>query len=156
MEIQLIILVLTFISIVCEYYSLLGIDLEINGKSFPIKNDEEYVKTVMYKNHFIRGSIPKKYLDLIKQNLIENKYKCKKRLFYSGGLYETFYCPKKNSDYSSIKLNFKLNTTSVSLTEKELFETKGDDYHINFKTDSKMNILIIPTKLLNRNDTNTN
>ena len=98
------------------------------------------------------GRIPKKYLDSMREILVDNKFKCKKKTFYSGGLYDAFYCPKKNVDFSNIKLSFKLNNTTVTLTEKQLFETRKDgNYYINFRAQKDTKILFIPTKFLDLN-----
>ena len=146
---QIIILFLTFISIFSvESYSLLGIELEVNGKTFQIKNDEDEVKSYIYKTMSL-GRIPQKYLDSMREILVDNQFKCKKKIFYSGGLYDAFYCPKKNEDFSSIKLSFKLNNTTVTLKEKQLFETRKDgNNYIKFRAQKETKILFIPTKLL--------
>ena len=110
--------------------TLLSIDLEIDEDTiYRIKTEEDetlkYYVSKMYKTR-----IPKKYLDLIKEHLDDNGFKCKTKIFYSGGIYYKFYCPDNTSkDFSKIKLHFNFEDQTITLNESQLFEIKNNQHH---------------------------
>ena len=125
------------------------IDLEFDkDRKFQIKDKGDEVKSFLNKHNTI-GLMPKKYYELIKNNFSKNNFKCYTKITYSGGLYNKFYCKKtRYVDFSTIKLNFNFENYTLSLTEAELFKVKGDDFYFNFLSNDKVNILTIPTQLL--------
>ena len=134
MKIQIIIFILAFACFSFSYTEKLGLDLELGeGKVFQIRSlDEEPIQFSIIKN-FNGVHLQKKYFDLIKETLKKNNFNCSRKYAYGSnkGIYEYLDCSEKsNVDFSKIKLNLRFqNSTSLTITEKDLFELRGDVHH---------------------------
>ena len=147
MKILITILIIVFSVISAQYYfSLLGLDLEIDDyKSFPIDVTKDDYKIYKKKTS-------------LRDILNNNHFKCKKQTLFTEGFYETFYCQMKDAgDFSKLKLNFKLNdTTTITLTGDQLFDVKDNNYNFIFRGSGGTNILTIPMGKLNNNNNEEN
>ena len=159
MKILITILIIVFSVTSAQYYfSLLGLDLEIDDyKSFPIDVTKDDYK-IYKKKTSLRGFMPKKYITSIRDILNDNHFKCKKKTLFTEGFYETFYCQTKDAgDFSKLKLNFKLNdTTTITLTGDQLFDVKDNNYNFIFRGSGGTNILTIPMGKLDNNNNEEN
>ena len=116
----------------------LGIDLELGeGKVFQIRSLDEEPVQFSILNHYKGINIQTKYFDLIKETLKKNNFKCSKKFAYASniGIYEYLDCPEEsNVDFSKIKMNLHFqNSTSFTITEKDLFELRGTNHHSKIK-----------------------
>ena len=135
MKMQTLILMLTFISFVFSD-SLerikLGIDLELGeNKVFQIRSIDEEPIGCVFHPVVGKSQIPRRYLDLIGETLIRNNFYCHHSFTYGGFKY--YRCNEdKNADFSKIKLHLRLENSTLTLTEKELFEVRGTTHIMNF------------------------
>ena len=118
--------------------TLLSIDLELDeDKIYRIKTEEDETLKYFCNTLSFITIIPKKYFDLIKGHLQDNKFKCKMKLVYSAGFYETFYCPDHTGkDFSKIKLHFNFEDQTVTMNENNLFESKDNKHYSKLRTQS--------------------
>ena len=118
--------------------TLLSIDLELDeDKIYRIKTEEDETLKYFCNTLSFITIIPKKYFDLIKGHLQDNKFKCKWKLVYSAGFYETFYCPDSTGkDFSKIKLHFNFEDQTVTMNENNLFESKDNKHYSKLRTQS--------------------
>ena len=118
--------------------TLLSIDLELDeNKIYRIKTEED--ETLKYFCNYLSfiTIIPKKYFDLIKGHLQDNQFKCKRKLVYSAGFYETFYCPDSTGkDFSKIKLHLNFEGQTVTMYEQNLFESENNRHYSRLRTQS--------------------
>ena len=134
MKIQTIIFILAFACFSFSSKEKLGIDLELGeGKVFQIRSlDEEPIQFSIIKS-FNGVHLQKKYFDLIFKTLKKNNFSCSRKYGYASnkGIYDYLDCSdKSNVDFSKIKLNLHFqNSTSLTITEKDLFELRGDVHH---------------------------
>ena len=147
MKMQTFILMLTFISFAFSDNikpKKLGIDLELGeNKVFQIRSIDEEPISYFLNYNSVRTLIPKKYFDLIKKTLTKNNFKCYTKYTYSGGFYELFYCKEKNNvDYSKVKLHLHFENSTLTMTEKELFEIEGSNHHTKLRTQSSLSMFI--------------
>ena len=156
MKTSFLIFVLCLFAICSDYLPLRKVDLEIDEDTFPIKDDEKEVSTFINPLSY-KGMMPPQYLVSIKEAFGKKSINCKNRRVYSGGFYDTFYCSKSHlPDLSKIKLHFKFENSTITLTGKELFEERSEskkDYFFNFQSQDKTSMVYVPTKLL-RNKNN--
>lgn len=119
---------------------LLSIDLEIDENTiYRIKTEEDAHLGYFCNYNSVRTIIPKKYFDLIKQHLQEHNFKCVKRITYSGGFYETFYCPDSTKkDFSKVKLHLNFEDQTVTMYERHLFESEKNRHYSKFLTQSDL------------------
>ena len=137
-QIQAIIFILAFSCFSSSTTEKLGIDLELGeGKVFQIRSLDEEPVQFSILNHYKGINIQTKYFDLIKETLKKNNFKCSKKFAYASniGIYEYLDCPEEsNVDFSKIKMNLHFqNSTSFTITEKDLFEMRGTNHHSKFK-----------------------
>ena len=137
-QIQAIIFILAFSCFSSSTTEKLGIDLELGeGKVFQIRSLDEEPVQFSILNHYNGVKLPTKYFDLIKETLKKNNFKCSKKFAYASniGIYEYLDCPEEsNIDFSKIKMNLHFqNSTSFTITEKDLFEMRGTNHHSKFK-----------------------
>ena len=153
MKVQAFILLLAFITFsspATTNPALLTIDLEIgNNKTFIIKDKDETVEYFINKMSY-KSLVPKKYFDKFKEILKKNNYKCHTKYVYSAGFYQTFYCNQRNSDFSSLKLNYRFENYTITFTGNELFEKNGNNYYSYFRTQKDLSLYWIATKLLKK------
>ena len=137
-QIQAIIFILAFFCFSSTTTEKLGIDLELGeGKVFQIRSLDEEPVQFSILNHYKGINIQTKYFDLIKETLKKNNFKCSKKFAYASniGIYEYLDCPEEsNVDFSKIKMNLHFqNSTSFTITEKDLFELRGTNHHSKIK-----------------------
>ena len=137
-QIQAIIFILAFSCFSSSTTEKLGIDLELGeGKVFQIRSLDEEPVQFSILNHYKGINIQTKYFDLIKETLKKNNFKCSKKFAYASniGIYEYLDCPEEsNIDFSKIKMNLHFqNSTSFTITEKDLFEMRGTNHHSKIK-----------------------
>ena len=146
MKIQTFIFMLTFVSFALSALDekRIGIDLELDeGKIFEIRNIDEEPISYWLNYNSVRTQLPKKYFDLIKQTLIKNNFKCSTTYTYSGGFYEKFYCKEKsNVDFSKVKLHLHFENSTITMTEKQIFETEGSKHTAKFLTQKDLSMFI--------------
>ena len=144
-------LLLTFIALSTSVTTpaLMTIDLEIGDKTFIIKDKDEPVSYYLNKLGGIT-KLPKKHYNLFKDALKKSNFKCYTKIVYVAGFYQKFVCKEKNSDFSSIKLNYKFENYTMTFTGEQLFDKRDDGYHINFLTNSEQNSYFIGTKLIGK------
>ena len=146
MKIQTFIFMLTFVSFALSALDKkrIGIDLELDeGKIFEIRNIDEEPISYWLNYNSVRTQLPKKYFDLIKQTLIKNNFKCYTTWTYSGGFYEKFYCKEKsNVDFSKVKLHLHFENSTITMTEKEIFEIEGSKHVAKFLTQKEISMFI--------------
>ena len=134
MKMQIIIFILAFACFSFSSTEKLGIDLELGeDKVFQIRSlDEEPIQFSIIKN-FNGVHLQKKDFDLIKDTLKKNNFDCSRKYAYGSnkGIYEYLDCSDKNNvDFSKIKLNLRFqNSTSLTITDKDLFELRGNVHH---------------------------
>ena len=124
---------------------LLTMDLEIDeDKIYRIKTEEDGTLKYFANYNSVRTIIPKQYFDLFKKHLQDNGFKCKKRITYSGGFYETFYCPDNtNKDFSKVKLHLNFEGQTITMYEKHLFEKSKNRHYSKFLTYSESKNYIV-------------
>ena len=146
MKMQAFIFMLTFVSFALSALDKkrIGIDLELDeGKIFEIRSMDEEPISYWLNYNSVRTQLPKKYFDLIKQTLIKNNFKCSTTYTYSGGFYEKFYCKEKNNvDFSKVKLHLHIGNTTITMTEKQIFETEGSKHTAKFLTQKDLSMFI--------------
>ena len=121
-----------------------AIELELGeGKVFPIRTEDEGPISYFLNYNSVRTQLPKKYFDLIKQTLKQNNFKCYTSYTYSGGFYEKFYCKEKNNvDFSKVKLHLHFGNSTITMTEKHLFEVEGNKHVAKFLTQKQISMFI--------------
>ncbi len=146
MKMQAFILMLTFVSFALSDLDekKIGIELELGeGKVFQIRSEDEGPISYWLNYNSVRTQLPKKYFDLIKQTLNNNNFKCSTGYTYSGGFYEKFSCKdKSNVDFSKVKLHLHIGNKTITMNEKQLFETEGSKHTAKFLTQKEISMFI--------------
>ena len=146
MKLETFFFMLTFVSLALSALpeNNIAIDLELDeGKIFPIRSSDEGPISYLLNYNSVRTQLPKKYFDLIKQTLIKNNFKCYFSFTYSGGFYEKFYCKEKNNvDFSKVKLHLHIGNSTITMTEKQIFETEGTKHDAKFLTQKEISMFI--------------
>ena len=141
------IIILFFISITTKPLNIITLDLELNINNFYIIKNSDTNLNFSFNNQTKINLMPKKYNNLIKMVLTNNKiiYNCKTyNIFIDNKIYETFLC-QKNPVYNmnKIKLNINCEKYNLSIKETELFYKKGKYYYFNFWTNNNVTDLIV-------------
>ena len=154
-------LILIFITISSENQKLTSIKIQFNNaNSFQIvKKGESVNYAINEANYGTYGFLPQKYFYLLKGLLIRNiKFNCiSTDISIEQIKTETFYCINNHfQDLTKIKLNFTFDNYILSLTEKELFEIKNNNYYFKFHTFKDLDKIIFIDKSLNETLLNNN
>ena len=143
---KIFIFILSFIAIYSEILNVLKIDLVLHSDNFyTIKNIDSNLN-VSFNNNSNICLMPKKFTNLIKMILKNNKflYNCGTYKIYKGNKeYETFYCEKNFGKIDILKLNFIFENYNVTLNETQLFLKEKNKYYFNFWTNDNISDIIL-------------
>ena len=145
------ILILSFIIISSSSQNLLTINFVSKmSHSTLIKKKTENV--TYHINNSTKGFLPKKYFNLILNDLIKNKFECSpKKIIYNNKVYDTIHCLRTRFvDIHAIKLYFNFNNYSIYYTDMELFERKNMNYTFVFYSRNDIKEIVLPGKLIKR------
>ena len=145
------ILILSFIIISSSTQNLSTINFISNmGHSTLIKKKTENI--TYHINNSTKGFLPKKYFNLILNDLVKNKFECSsKKTIFNNKVYDTIHCLRTRFvNIHLIKLYFNFNNYSIYFTDMELFERKNMDYTFVFFSKNDIREIIIPGKLIKR------
>ena len=145
------ILILSLIIISASTQNLLTINFISNAShSTLIKKKIENV--TYHINNSSRGFLPKKFFDLILNDLVKNKFECSsKKMIISNKVYDTIHCLRTRfANIHLIKLYFNFNNYSIIFTDMELFERKNMNYTFVFFSRSDIREIVIPGRLIKR------
>ena len=155
---KIFIFILSFIAIYSQQLNLLKIDLVLNSDNFyTIKNIDSNLN-FSYTNNSNICLMPKKYLNLIKMILKNNKviYNCNTyKLLLENKEFETFYCEKNMGKNDIIKLKFNFEKYNISLNESQLFLREKNFYYFNFWTNDNISDITL-SKIINLNNNKIN
>ena len=103
-------------------------------------------------NNSTKGFLPKKYFNLILNDLVKNKFECSsKKTIYNNKIYDTIHCLRTRFvNIHLIKLYFNFNNYSIIFTDMELFERKNMNYTFVFFSRNDIREIVIPGKLIKR------
>ena len=145
------ILILSLIIISVSTQNLFTINFISNAShSTLIKKKTENV--TYHINNSRRGFLPKKYFNLILNDLVKNKFECSsKKMIISNKVYDTIHCLRTRfKNIHLIKLYFNFNNYSILFTDMELFERKNMNYTFVFFSRNDIREIVIPGKLIKR------
>ena len=145
------ILILSFIIIYSSPQNLLTINfISKMSHSTLIKKKAENV--TYHINNSTKGFLPKKYFDLILNDLIKNKFECSsKKVIYNNKVYETIHCLRTRFvNIHAIKLYFNFNNYSIYFTDMELFERRNMNHTFVFYSRNDIKEIVLPGKLIKR------
>ena len=120
------------------------------GHSTLIKKKTENI--TYHINNSTKGFLPKKYFNLILNDLVKNKFECSsKKTIFNNKVYDTIHCLRTRFvNIHLIKLYFNFNNYSIYFTDMELFERKNMNYTFVFFSRNDIRDIIIPGKLIKR------
>ena len=153
---KIFIFILSFIAIYSEILNVLKIDLVLHSDNFyTIKNIDSNLN-VSFNNNSNICLMPKKFTNLIKMILKNNKflYNCGTYKIYKGNKeYETFYCEKNFGKIDILKLNFIFENYNISIDESQLFLKEKNKYYFNFWTNDNISDITL-SNIINMNNNN--